>query len=273
MLITGKKHVKALISSLGVPFFFYFSPLPLPRTEVSLLALGAILSFISPKLPERIAFLVRGAGIALVLYYLSAFLPQLSPMLKLGATFTLVGYSLATLEAFNILGGEVFRQNAVGISLIGLLLGIYFITIPGIPPLVEFLIRISSLILALGFSAYVASQIPSQRKDIEGIPKEVKSELEELAKDEFIERAEDILKSFVLEGRKERIIAYIALNAAKAGIGEEALEEIIGPIVNYSKKRYSIFAPKWWINRMEKREVEKRKKIVDEVMRRLDRYA
>lgn len=272
-IISGKRYAKYLALVFGIQFFVYYLPITLfPKFELSLLSLGVGLALIAPKLPDFLSFPVRGAGIAIVFYSLMELLPPLSEAFKIALLFAIPAYILASLEELKILGGDFFRRNILGFILVGLLLGIYYIEIPGVTEFISFIIKLSSLFLALAISAYIALSLPSKKSKEEVIFGELEHEVEILTSgDELLQKAEELVKEFVFRGDKLGILAYIALNAAKAGIKEDTLKEILRPIVEYERRRYSALAPRWWIRKMEKREIERRKKIIEEILRRIDK--
>ncbi|BAA29402.1 hypothetical protein [Pyrococcus horikoshii] len=264
-----KMEFKYLAISLAVFFFLYYFPYDFSRIDVGIIGAGLTLFLSSYKFGEPLIQVVQGVGIIMVFLALSNLVYPLSPIFKYLAIFSGLGYGFASLEGFRILHGRYFTENLKGMIIIGGLLGI--IKVNPFKGYLGFAINSISLLLILGITGLIVTSIPSKKAKEEVIVGRLKHEVRlNVSVDEIYREAKLALDDFILHGKKEKIVAFLTYYGIKSGLSLNKIEEIIAPIVNYEGRKYSVLSPSWFIRLMEKKEIERRKKIVEEVFRRMN---
>ncbi|AEC51860.1 hypothetical protein PNA2_0944 [Pyrococcus sp. NA2] len=250
-------------------FLFYYLPFPGNSFGLGLTGAGVVLIVLSRKFSEKYIVLIEGFGFVTLLYGLSTLYDPLSPIFKFSAFFSALGYLFAVFESFGIIPGTHFTENLRGISVIGALVGVMKLAdlLSGI---LAFVVKSVALLLSLGIVGYMVNSLPSRKSREEVIVGRLGHEIgKSFHLDDVYEEARVAIEDFVLRGNKEKLVSYITYYALKAGMKVKDVEEMISPIVNYEKRKYSEFAPRWFVELMERREMKKRQEIVMKALRRI----
>ncbi len=81
---------------------------------------------------------------------------------------------------------------------------------------------------------------------------------------------EEAVREFVLTGRKTDLVSYIAYYGRDALPTREELKRVLSRIEDYSETRIPKLMPRWLKRRYVLKEVERRKKLVEEVLGEID---
>ncbi len=240
----------------------------------AMIVFGGGTAAIAPKLESHSRF-IRGAGLLIGLYGVS----RLPPIGAMGSVFSYAGLFLFLGYAVAELGErypwtEPIERNLLGLGALGAILGLYVAVRGSLsqshPEIVfygEWLVLLLGVIAAGSMVySYVSEKDPeayllSQWRKHEA--KTVKKLGPELS--EAMEAVED----FVVRGRKAALVAFIAYYGSRLFDDRKRFETLIGKIADYKARQTSRLTPLWIRHAYERRELERRAKIVEEVFEEL----
>lgn len=240
----------------------------------AMIVFGGGTAAIAPKLEGHSRF-IRGAGLLIGLYGVS----RLPPIGAMGSVFSYAGLFLFLGYAVAELGErypwtEPIERNLLGLGALGAILGLYVAVRGSLsqshPEIVfygEWLVLLLGVIAAGSIVySYVSEKDPeayllSQWRKHEA--KTVKKLGPELS--EAMEAVED----FVVRGRKAALVAFIAYYGSRLFDDRKRFEALIGKIADYKTRQTSRLTPLWIRHAYERRELERRTKIVEEVFEEL----
>ncbi|WP_297092979.1 hypothetical protein [Thermococcus sp.] len=240
----------------------------------AMIVFGGGMAAIAPKLEGHSRF-IRGAGLLIGLYGVS----RLPPIGAMGSVFSYAGLFLFLGYAVAELGErypwtEPIERNLLGLGALGAILGLYVAVRGSLsqshPEVVfygEWLVLLLGVIAAGSMVySYVSEKDPeayllSQWRKHEA--KTVKKLGPELS--EAMEAVED----FVVRGRKAALVAFIAYYGSRLFDDRKRFEALIGKIADYKARQTSRLTPLWIRHAYERRELERRTKIVEEVFEEL----
>ncbi|NJE07173.1 hypothetical protein E3E31_01205 [Thermococcus sp. M39] len=282
----GVPVLPTLLRGAGIAVFVYtypaipqYNPTELNfQTGCALLIVGLTIMKIASDAPRRADLLIRGVGTLLVFMGISRLLTDNGfptgwsrLVLYLGFAPLLV-YIFAFLES---LAGESFlERHAKGLIIaVGLILiygwgreylSVYF-------PELAFFIDIALLGITLGIIALLLSRFLSS-PDIEGylIGEWEKHEARvKISEDNTLKEARELIDDFVVHKKKLPLLAYLSYYGSKVLSSPEELEKLIEPLAEYHETPRSSLTPGWLVKKYERIDMERRIKIVEEVIRRL----
>ncbi|WP_370456686.1 hypothetical protein [Thermococcus sp. MAR1] len=270
--IKGENEAFAL-RLLGVTLAALFLPAEW-NVLAAMIVLGAGTVIIAPKLEGHPRF-VRGAGLLIGLYGVSR-LPPLGAMgsvFSYAGLFLFLGYSIAELGERHP-WTEPVERNLLGLGALGAILGLYTAVRGSLseshPELVfygEWLVLLLGVIVAGSMVySYVNEKDPEAyllsqwRKHKAKTVKKLGPELAEASK---------AVEDFVVRGKKAALVAFIAYYGARLFDDRKKFEALIGKIADYKGRQTSRLTPLWIRHAYEKRELERRIRIVEEVFEEL----
>ncbi|NJE05380.1 hypothetical protein E3E36_04330 [Thermococcus sp. M36] len=285
VLMTGADIVESLgntgwallirVAGLSAPIAML--PFPEWRVQMSLLILGAGSALVAPRL-EKYQRTVRGAGIFLAMYALSG----IGPLLVLGDVFLYAGASVFVAYLASELSvrghpwAEMIERNIIGIGVLGGILGLY-VSVRGSlgrshPELVFYG---EWLVMVLGVAAagavvysYIVEKDPEEyllsqwRRHESRVLEKTGSELA---------RAREAVEDFVIRGKRGPLITFITYYGAPLFDDREDFGRLVSKIADYEGKKTSLLTPVWIRRHYERRELERRARIVEEVFGELRR--
>lgn|GEM_PF-2956202 len=241
---------------------------------VALILLGAGVSHTATR-RENYRMVARGTGLLLCFYGISQ-LPYISTF---GSVFSLTGLFLF----LGYLGLELgkgaawtspIERNLLGLGITGAIIGLYITVRDSLgskyPSLVFYGEWLALLLAALTAGLIVYSYVSENDPEaylVSQWRKHKAGTLEKLAP-EFAE-AHSAIEDFVVHGRKGKLIAFIAYYSSRLPTSREQFEAIIRKIADYENRKPSILTPLWIKRLQEKRELERRIKLVNEVFEEL----
>lgn len=245
------------------------------RLQLSLLFLGAGTAFLAPRL-GRLQRLTRGIGLFLALYALSR-IEMLKPV---GSVFLyagvalLLGYAGAELGQRGHVWAEILERNLIGVGILGGILGLYASVRGNLseshPELVfygEWLVLVLGVLFAGSMVySYVAGRDPESYLLAQWRRHEAKA-VEKF--DPELIRARKAIEDFVVRGRKGPLLAFISYYGARLFENRGEFERLVSLIADYEGKRTSVLTPLWIRRHYERRELERRIQIVEEVFGKL----
>ncbi|NJE04001.1 hypothetical protein E3E27_07660 [Thermococcus sp. MV11] len=242
---------------------------------LALVILGGGTALIAPRL-ERFSRTARGAGLMVFLYGLSL-LPPLEPI---GSVFTyaglflLAGYLLAELHERGHSWAEPVERNLIGVGVLGGALGLYASfrgTLSESHPSLVFYGEWLALLLAVITAgslvhAHVSGSDPEEYLISQWRRHESKT-ARKLGKE--LENASKAIEDFVVRGRRGPLTAFLAYYGARVFEEREEFEELVARIADYEGRKTSPLTPPWIRRVIERRELERRARIVEEVLEEL----
>ena len=203
------------------------------------------------------SLLKAGLGESLEIFGTAFFLPvQLVSVPILAGTFLLMAYALS-------LRWEELRGSILAFPVIGGALGLYITARPYFLRyehwnLVEWL----ALLIAVLFSAGVAlNAVRSPEDYMRELLRESKRPPGE---------AEKAVEEFLVEGKRGKLLSYVAFYGSKVTSNRKELLELIEPLADYEPKTPGSLTPYWLRKLLLRREFERRKEIVEDIMRKLE---
>ncbi|WP_048149617.1 hypothetical protein [Palaeococcus ferrophilus] len=274
------KRVSGPVKGLGVVLFTYLLPeevLPFSLHDpLAFLALGVWVASLAPKLPLRASFVVRGVGVFTALYALSTVeqLALFADAFIYAGIAVLVAYTAVTLEHEGIIPGHFVERNLVAIALVAGTVGLYLDVRPyakeNFPELVFYvdwgLLALAVILAALALYANFSKE--NLENYLVGEWRKHESSVQIRADEEF-ETAKKAIEDFVVRKKKAPLLTFLTLYGGRV-MGREAVLELIEPIAEYGEEPISPFTPGWLKRRHEKAMLEKRVKLVEEALRKLE---
>ena len=280
----GMGPASTLVKGFGIALAVYLLPhLNLGfeyRLPLAIIIVGVAVSSLSTGLSDTLAFLVRGLGVAFVLYSLYSVATQLPQASGFSRAFlyavagVLVAYVLAALEAAGLLSGRFFVRNLGLIVAMFTVYGFYYTARPNLVenyPKVVFYFDWGILAFTIFLSASTVQNYLTQRNlenYLIGEWKRHESQISFLG-DEELEGARKAIEDFVIHVRKTPLVMYLTYYGARA-LGEERTRKICEPIIDYSKPCHSSFTPGWYVRRVERRELERRVNLVKKALEEIE---
>ncbi len=270
--IKGSNEAFAL-RLLGVTLAALFLPTEW-NVPAAMIVFGAGTSVMAPKLESHPRF-IRGAGLLIGLYGVS----RLPPLGAIGSVFSyaglflFLGYSIAELgERYP--WTEPVERNLLGLGALGAILGLYTAVRGSLseshPEIVfygEWLVLLLGVIAAGSMVySYISEKDPEAyllsqwRKHEAKTVKKLGPELAEASK---------AVEDFVVRGKKAALVAFIAYYGSRLFDDRKRFEALIGKIADYRGRQTSRLTPLWIRHAYERRELERRIRIVEEVFEEL----
>lgn len=258
---------------LGVTLAALFGPTGW-NLPAAMIIFGAGIATMAPRLESHSRF-IRGAGLFIALYGIS----RLPPFGAVGSVFSYAGLFLFLGYAVAELGGrypwtEPVERNLLGIGALGAIMGLYAAVRGNLseshPDIVfygEWLALLLGVVVAGSMvHSYVGEKDPEAyllsqwRKHEAKTVKKLGPELVEASK---------AVEDFVVRGRKGPLVAFIAYYGSRLFDDRKRFEALIGKIADYRGRQTSRLTPLWIRHAYERRELERRIRIVEEVFEEL----
>ncbi|NJE60651.1 hypothetical protein E3E51_02610 [Thermococcus sp. 21S7] len=270
--IKGRNEAFAL-RLLGVTLAALLTPTEW-NVPAAMIALGGGIATMAPKLESHSRF-IRGAGLLIGLYGVS----KLPPLGAIGSVFSyaglflFLGYSIAELgERYP--WTEPVERNLLGLGALGAILGLYASlrgslseSHPGLVFYGEWLVLLLGLIAAGSMVySYISEKDPEEyllsqwRKHEAKTVKKLGPELAEASR---------AVEDFVVRGKKGPLVAFIAYYGSRLFEDRKRFEALVEKIADYRAKQTSRLTPPWIRHAYERRELERRTRIVEEVFEEL----
>ncbi|WP_297498334.1 hypothetical protein [Thermococcus sp.] len=203
------------------------------------------------------SFLKAGLGESLEIFGTAFIFPvQVAPIPLLAGAFLLVAYALS-------LRWEELRGSVLAFPVVGGALGLYIIARPyllryGHWSIVEWL----ALLIAVLFSAGIAlNSVHSPEDYMRELLRESKRPTGE---------AEKAVEEFLVEGKRGKLLSYVAFYGSKVTSSRKELLELIGPLADYEARKPGPLTPYWLRKLLLRREFDRRKEIVESIMKKLE---
>ncbi|NJE43282.1 hypothetical protein E3E32_08715 [Thermococcus sp. GR6] len=268
---SGKKVESLMIRVAGSAATLAFLPPFEWRTPAALIILGVGTVLLAPHL-EKNQRVIRGTGLLLLFYGLS----QVNVLQTVGNTFLyagmalFIGYTIAELGQRGRSWADVIERNLVGIGILGGILGLYSSVRGGLsenyPGLVfygEWLVLVLGVIVAGSMvHSYVGERDP-EKYLLSQWRRHESETIEKLGPE--LAKAREAVEDFVVRGKKGPLITFIAYYGARLFDDRTRFESLISRIADYESRKTSILTPIWIKHAYERRELERRMKIVKEV--------
>lgn len=270
---SGHEEFSTFFKGLGVVFALYTLPLSFGHNEtlaMSVFVLGLSIASLASKLSPGLDLIVRGIGVSLAVLspYLLVKVPVVKwPFLYLSLIIALV-YILAAVE--KVMGGSGFlEENIMGVIAISvLLIGYGFLkhyfrtTLGRYYIYIEWAVVLASLVIVSSMiTSYFSRQDFSEY--LVGAWKRHEAELG-LVEDEELKNARAAVQAFVVEGDASALVAF--LTSYLKTMPREKLEGLLRPLVTYCPKPLGIWTPPWLVKKMKESELERRVKLVKELL-------
>ncbi len=268
---TGKGLPGRALRVLGVSVAAFTVPVEGWSHPLGAAFLGAGTALLAPEM-ESHAKLTRGLGLSIALYGLS----KLPPVDGYGSVFSYAGLFLLLAYALSEMAekhpwAEPVERNILGIGALGGLLGLYAAVRSSLaeshPELVfygEWLVLILGVAIAGSMAySYVAERDPEEYL----LSQWRRHEAETLGRlDPEMATARKAVEDFVVRGRKGPLVAFLSYYGGRLFGDRAEFEELISRIADYEGKRTSPLTPPWIRRRYERAELERRRKLVEEVL-------
>ncbi|WP_226996558.1 hypothetical protein [Thermococcus sp. 5-4] len=264
-----RKNEAFVTRLLGVTLAALFAPSGW-NLPAAMIALGGGMAFIAPRLESHSRF-IRGAGLLIGLYGIS----RLPPLAAVGSVFSyaglflFLGYSVAELgERYP--WTEPVERNLLGLGALGAILGLYVAVRGSLseshPELVfygEWLVLLLGVIAAGSMVySYISEKDPEAYLLSQWRKHEAKT-VEKLGPE--LSEAMEAVEDFVVRGKKGPLVAFIAYYGSRLFDDRKRFEALVEKIADYRARQTSRLTPLWIRHAYERRELERRIKIVEEV--------
>ncbi|ASJ07701.1 hypothetical protein A3L11_00010 [Thermococcus siculi] len=271
---TGRDVHARFLRVLGPAVAVFFLPVEGWNLALGTVLLGAGIAFMAPSL-ESHAHITRGAGLFIAFYGLS----RLPPLKGYGSVFSyagtafLIGYAVAGMAERHP-WAEPVERNLLGIGLLGGVLGLYA-SVRGTlaeshPELVfygEWLVLVLGVAIAGSIAySYVAEKDPEDYLLSQWKRHEAKT-IERLGPE--MGEARRAIEDFVVRGKKGPLLTFISYYGAGLFGDRERFGRIVSAIADYEGRRTSPLTPLWIRRRIERAELERRTRLVNDVLREL----
>lgn len=268
-----RKNEAFVTRLLGVTLAALFAPSEW-NLPAAMIALGGGMAFIAPRLESHSRF-IRGAGLLIGFYGVS----RLPPLGAIGSVFSyaglflFLGYSVAELgERYP--WTEPIERNLLGLSALGAILGLYVAVRGSLseshPELVfygEWLVLLLGVIAAGSMVySYISEKDPEEYLLSQWRKHEAKT-VEKLGPE--LAEASRAIEDFVVHGRKGPLVAFIAYYGSRLFDDRKRFEALVEKIADYKGRQTSRLTPLWIRHTYERRELERRIRIVEEVFEEL----
>lgn len=268
-----RKNEAFVTRLLGVTLAALFAPSEW-NIPTAMIALGGGMAFIAPRLESHSRF-IRGAGLLISLYGVS----RLPPLGAIGSVFSyaglflFLGYSIAELgERYP--WTEPVERNLLGLGALGAILGLYVAVRGSLseshPELVfygEWLVLLLGVIAAGSMVySYISEKDPEEYLLSQWRKHEAKT-VEKLGPE--LAEASRAVEDFVVHGRKGPLVAFIAYYGSRLFDDRKRFEALVEKIADYKGRQTSRLTPLWIRHAYERRELERRIRIVEEVFEEL----
>ena len=268
-----RKNEAFVTRLLGVTLAALFAPSEW-NLPAAMIALGGGMAFIAPRLESHSRF-IRGAGLLISLYGVS----RLPPLGAIGSVFSyaglflFLGYSIAELgERYP--WTEPVERNLLGLGALGAILGLYVAVRGSLseshPELVfygEWLVLLLGVIAAGSMVySYISEKDPEEYLLSQWRKHEAKT-VEKLGPE--LAEASRAIEDFVVHGRKGPLVAFIAYYGSRLFDDRKRFEALVEKIADYRARQTSRLTPLWIRHAYERRELERRIRIVEEVFEEL----
>ncbi|ASJ11311.1 hypothetical protein A3L12_03915 [Thermococcus sp. P6] len=263
------RNAAFIVRTLGVSF----SAILLPwewSFSVALIALGAGTAALAPRLRDH-SRLIRGTGLVIAFYGISR-LPPLGPagsVFSYAGVFLFLGYAAAELGEGHP-WAEPIERNLLGMGILGGILGLYATVreslIESHPSMVFYGEWLALLLGVIVAGSMVHSYVGE--KDPEGylLSQWKRHEAETMRKlGPEMRETRKAVEDFVVRGRKGPLLAFIAYYGSRLFDERRRFEALIGKIADYRAREVSRLTPLWIRRAYERRELERRAGIVEEV--------
>ena len=268
-----RKNEAFVTRLLGVTLAALFAPSEW-NIPTAMITLGGGMAFIAPRLESHSRF-IRGAGLLISLYGVS----RLPPLGAIGSVFSyaglflFLGYSIAELgERYP--WTEPVERNLLGLGALGAILGLYVAVRGSLseshPELVfygEWLVLLLGVIAAGSMVySYISEKDPEEYLLSQWRKHEAKT-VEKLGPE--LAEASRAVEDFVVHGRKGPLVAFIAYYGSRLFDDRKRFEALVEKIADYKGRQTSRLTPLWIRHAYERRELERRIRIVEEVFEEL----
>lgn len=247
------------------------------KTQMAMVVIGTGTALVGPSL-KRNSRLVRGTGIFILFYGLSeinALQPVRSVFLCAGA-FLFVGYAVAEFGHRGHLWAEMVERNLIGIGILGGILGLYTsvrgelsTSYPGLVFYGEWIALVLGVVVAGSMVYSVVSKSDPEKYLISQWRRHEAKTVERFGPE--MAKARKAVEDFVVRGKKGPLVTFIAYYGAQLFGDRGKVEELVSRIADYEEKKTSPLTPLWIRKAYERRELENRLKIVEEVFDELKR--
>ncbi|ASJ02198.1 hypothetical protein A3L09_02405 [Thermococcus profundus] len=278
--------IPGLLRGLAVSMFVYTYPTYPPydpsrlhfQTGLAVLIFGSVLAKEASQTPRKFDLLVRGVGLFVAFLGLSQLLKDMGAPPWLSSIFFYLGfaplvvYSLGFGEA--LLGGDYIEKRAKGLIIAFVLIALYVggrdylrELFPEIAFLIDLalFVAVSVVVLLIVGRYFMGSDLePFLLGEWEKHEARVK-----IVKDEALREAKNAIDEFVVRKNKLPLIAYLSYYGSRAYGSPDALMEVIKPLVEYEGTSYSSLTPGWLVKKYERQDMERRIRIVEEIIGRL----
>ncbi|MBP1911805.1 hypothetical protein [Thermococcus stetteri] len=184
----------------------------------------------------------------------------------------LIVYSLGFGEA--LLGGEYIEKRVRGLVVVFMMIALYVWGrdyLRELFPQIAFLVDLAlfvvvSLIVVLVVGRYFMGG------DLEPFligEWERHEARERIMKDDVFKEAGEIIHEFVIRRNKLPLLAYLSYYGSKVYGSPDELMRIIEPLVKYEDTSHSFLTPGWLVKKYERQDMERRIKVVEEIIGRL----
>ena len=244
------------------------------KVPASMTVLGGGIALMTPKLRKHSRF-ARGLGLLLGLYGLSGIPPldAVGSVFSYAGLFLFLGYSVAELgERYP--WTEPVERNLLGLGALGAILGLYAAVRGSLseshPELVfygEWLVLLLGVITAGSMVySYISEKDPEKYLLSQWKKHEAKT-VERLGPE--LAEASRAVEDFVVRGRKGPLLTFIAYYGSRLFDDRKRFGALVEKIADYRERQTSRLTPLWIRHAYERRELERRIRIVEEVFEEL----